>query len=46
MPYLTEIRVRYQVSSARELNFSAECASLIETLKQYQIGESDSLFVN
>ncbi|KAB2569843.1 Nucleic acid binding OB-fold tRNA/helicase-type [Lasiodiplodia theobromae] len=38
-------RVRYQVTSVSELNFQRECATLIETLKQYQLND-DSLFVN
>ncbi|GME41273.1 Nucleic acid binding OB-fold tRNA/helicase-type [Neofusicoccum parvum] len=38
-------RVRYQVSSIRPLDYKTECATLIETLKAYQL-DADSLFVN
>ncbi|KAK8183602.1 hypothetical protein HDK77DRAFT_475024 [Phyllosticta capitalensis] len=39
-------RVRYQVSSTRPVDFKSECASLIETLKKYEIAESSSMFVH
>ncbi|KAF2101606.1 replication factor A 1, rfa1 [Rhizodiscina lignyota] len=38
-------RVRYHAMSAASLNFSNECAKLVDILKQYDMN-SDSLFVN
>lgn len=37
--------VRYQVSSAQPVNFSAEANRLAEIIKQYNIDDDNSLFV-
>lgn len=38
-------RVRYQVQTARPLDYSAEAKKLADIIKMYNM-ESDSLFVN
>jgi hypothetical protein len=44
---LTNHRVRYQVSSAGPVNWSAEGNKLAAMIKQYSLSDnSDSLFVN
>jgi hypothetical protein len=44
---LTKYRVRYQVSSAGPVNWSAEGKKLADMIKQYSLSDnSDSLFVN
>jgi replication factor A1 len=45
---LTEYRVRYQVSSAGPVNWSAEGKKLADMIKQYSLSDNnnDSLFVN
>jgi replication factor A1 len=40
------IRVRYQVSSAGPVNWSAEGKKLADMIKQYSLSDNDSLFVN
>lgn len=45
-PKLTEHRVRYQVSSAGPVNWSAEGKKLADMIKQYSLSDNDSLFVN
>ncbi|KAF2115515.1 hypothetical protein BDV96DRAFT_493272 [Lophiotrema nucula] len=44
--YQDQPKPRYQVLNIYNLNFAQECNKLSQLLKQYDIGDSDSLFVS